>query len=105
MAPGTATRTRELAVELQLDERGRESVISRLRRIEGQIKGLQRMLREERDCTEITQQLAAARAALDGVAISLLTAGLEHCLKSTSGGTARVRAAIQKLQHALLILR
>ena len=40
----------------------------RLRRIEGQLKGLQRMLAEERDCTELVQQIAAARAALDRVA-------------------------------------
>jgi DNA-binding FrmR family transcriptional regulator len=105
MASGTTTGIGETGVELQLDEREREGIISRLRRIEGQIKGLQRMLREQRDCTEITQQLAAARAALDGVAVSLLTAGLEHCLQSAFGGTARVRAALEKLQHALLVLR
>jgi len=92
-------------VELRLDERERDSLVSRLRRIEGQIKGLQRMLREERDCTEITQQLAAVHAALDGVAVGLLTAGLEHCLESAFGDAARVKAALEKLQHALLILR
>lgn len=94
-----------MAPELRLDERERESLIGRLRRIEGQIKGLQRMLREQRDCTEITQQLAAVHAALDGVAVGLLTAGLEHCLESAFGDAARVKAALAKLQQALLILR
>ncbi len=94
-----------MSADLQLDEQQRESTLVRLRRIEGQIKGLQRMLREQRDCAEIIQQLAAARAALDNVAIGLLTGGLEHCLDSPTGGTHRVKGALKKLRHSLLILR
>ncbi len=94
-----------MSVSLQLDEQERESALGRLRRVEGQVRGLQRMLIERRDCAEITQQLVAARAALDNIAIGLLTAGLEHCLESTSGGTQRVKGALKKLQHSLLMLR
>ncbi|MDR7418306.1 MAG: metal-sensitive transcriptional regulator [Armatimonadota bacterium] len=97
--------TMDTEPQLHLSAPQRESILARLRRIEGQVKGLQRMLREERDCGEITQQLAAARAALDNVAVNLLTAGLEHCLESPAGGPRRVKAAIRKLQHSLLMLR
>jgi DNA-binding FrmR family transcriptional regulator len=92
-------------LQLHLSAPDRDGLLARLRRIEGQVKGLQRMLREERDCEEITQQLAAARAALDNVAVNLLTAGLEHCLESPSNGPGRLKAAVKKLQHSLLILR
>jgi DNA-binding FrmR family transcriptional regulator len=93
-------------LHLQLSEPDRDGLLARLRRIEGQVKGLQRMLREERDCEEITQQLAAARAALDNVAVNLLTAGLEHCLESPSAAEpGRLKAVVRKLQHSLLILR
>lgn len=77
----------------------------RLRRIEGQIKGLQRMLAEERDCTEIAQQIAAARAALDRVAIDLISAGLENCLRQELAGRPGGHSALQKLQRTFLMLR
>jgi len=77
----------------------------RLRRIEGQIKGLERMLDEARDCTEIVQQIAAARAALDRVAIDLISAGLENCLRQELAGRPNGQNTLQKLQRTFLILR
>lgn len=77
----------------------------RLRRIEGQIKGLQRMLAEERDCTEIAQQIAAARAALDRVAIDLISAGLEDCLRQELAGKANGSSTLHRLQRTFLMLR
>ncbi|HXF81896.1 MAG TPA: metal-sensing transcriptional repressor [bacterium] len=77
----------------------------RLRRIEGQIRGLQRMLGEERDCTEIAQQIAAARAALDRVAVDLLSAGLERCLREELAGRPNGRSTLLKLQRTFLMLR
>jgi DNA-binding FrmR family transcriptional regulator len=77
----------------------------RLRRIEGQIKGLQRMLGEGRDCTEIAQQIAAARAALDRVAVDLLSAGLERCLREELAGRPNGQTTLHKLQRTFLMLR
>jgi len=77
----------------------------RLRRIEGQIKGLLRMLDEGRDCTDIVQQIAAARAALDRVAIDLISAGLEHCLRQELAGRPNGQNTLHKLQRTFLILR
>ncbi|MDQ7842325.1 MAG: metal-sensitive transcriptional regulator [Armatimonadota bacterium] len=77
----------------------------RLRRIEGQIKGLLRMLDEERDCTEIVQQIAAARGALDRVALDLISAGLENCLRQELTGRPNGQHTLQKLQRTFLMLR
>jgi len=82
-----------------------EAAVARLRRIEGQIKGLQRMLIEGRDCTEIAQQLSAAHAALDRVAIGLITAGLERCMHASLRGAAETRDILKKLQRSFLMLR
>lgn len=51
-------------------------VITRLRRIEGQIRGLQRMIEEEEQCRDIVTQLAAAKGALDRVGFKLMAAAL-----------------------------
>lgn len=53
----------------------------RLRRVSGQVLGVERMLDEGRECKDIINQLAAARKALDQVGFKLLAAGLKSCLK------------------------
>lgn len=58
----------------------REELNSRLRKVEGQIRGLQRMIEGERDCEDILTQLMAARAALDKVGVSIVSSYLEECL-------------------------
>ena len=50
----------------------RHDLIARLRRIEGQTQGVQRMLKEERDCSEIIHQLASIRAATRSASITLI---------------------------------
>ena len=52
--------------------RSREELARRLARIEGQVRGLQRMIGEDRACSEVLTQIAAAQAALDKVARALL---------------------------------
>jgi DNA-binding FrmR family transcriptional regulator len=56
-------------------------IINRLKRIEGQIRGLQRLLAEGKDCTEVVQQLAAARKALDKVGFLILTNRMQECME------------------------
>ena len=53
-----------------------EDVVKRLRRIEGQVRGLQRMVDEGAECRDIVTQLTAARAALDRVGFKLMAAAL-----------------------------
>ena len=60
----------------------------RLSRAEGQLRGIQRMIREGRDCEEIVNQLLAVRAALDRVIDLELASGLKDCMKSLPPGVA-----------------
>ena len=57
-----------------------KAVSTRLRRIEGQVQGLQRMLESQRDCEEILTQVAAVRSSLDQVGLLLMERHIERCL-------------------------
>lgn len=61
---------------------GREEIDRRLRRVEGQIRGLQRMVERERECEAVLTQLMAARAALDSVALLIVEDHMKQCLAS-----------------------
>jgi CsoR family transcriptional regulator, copper-sensing transcriptional repressor len=66
--------------------RDKDDLLRRLRRIEGQVKGLQRMVESDRYCVDVLNQLAAVKAALNKVGLSLLESHSRGC----------VRAAIQR---------
>ena len=70
---------------------GTEEITNRLKRIEGQIRGLQRMVNEERDCEAILTQLMAARAALDRVGLLVAENFVEECILTEDGVLARQR--------------
>lgn len=55
-------------------------LLTRLRRVEGQIRGLQRMVDEERWCPDILRQVAAVQAAIDKVALGLAEDHARHCV-------------------------
>jgi len=55
-------------------------VLGRLRRIEGQVRGVQKMVEEDRYCIDVLTQVGAVKAALDGVALLLLQDHTEHCV-------------------------
>jgi CsoR family transcriptional regulator, copper-sensing transcriptional repressor len=57
----------------------REAIIKRLKRIEGQVRGLQKMVSEERECESIITQLAAVRSAIDGVGALVLNNYIAIC--------------------------
>ncbi|GGO67704.1 hypothetical protein GCM10010910_30070 [Microbacterium nanhaiense] len=59
---------------------GKDKVQARLRRIEGQVRGLQRMVDEEQYCIDILTQISATKKALESVALSLLDDHLSHCV-------------------------
>lgn len=66
-------------------------ITRRLKRVEGQIRGLQRMVEDERDCEAILTQLMAARAALDGVGMLILDEFVARCLQTTDSAEAQQR--------------
>jgi len=83
----------------------KEAVLKRLRRIEGQVRGLQRMVDEDTYCIDVLTQVSAATRALESVALELLDGHLAHCVREAvaSGGpeadakVAEASAAIARL--------
>ncbi|MEY4371539.1 MAG: hypothetical protein RL219_308 [Actinomycetota bacterium] len=65
---------------MQLEESTEQELHKRLRRIEGQIRGIQQMLADGRECREIVAQVSAAGKALNQVGFKLLVTGMSHCL-------------------------
>jgi DNA-binding FrmR family transcriptional regulator len=65
----------------------REQIHKRLRRIEGQARGVQRMLDEERDCRDIVQQLAAIRSAVHQVGLEVMRIYASQCLNDPDSTT------------------
>ena len=65
-------------MELSPDVKG--ELHTRLRRIEGQIRGLQAMLNEDRDCRDIVTQLAAASKAIDKAGFKVVASGIRQCV-------------------------
>ena len=59
------------------------SVVPRLRRIEGQIRGISRMVEERRYCIDIIQQLTAARKALDHVSLKIMNNHINTCVSES----------------------
>jgi DNA-binding FrmR family transcriptional regulator len=68
-----------------------EEITNRLKRIEGQIRGLQRMVDERQDCEAILTQLMAARAALDRVGLLVADNFVQECILTAEGTVARQR--------------
>jgi DNA-binding FrmR family transcriptional regulator len=59
----------------------RESILRRLRRVEGQVRGVIRMVEEEKDCEEVLTQVAAVRSAMDRIGIHIITHRMRECLE------------------------
>jgi DNA-binding FrmR family transcriptional regulator len=59
----------------------KQALLSRLNRIEGQIKGIARMIEEDRYCVDVLTQISAASAAIDGVAMRLLDDHIRGCVQ------------------------
>lgn len=84
---------------MQLGEEVVRDLLLRLRRIEGQARGVQRMLEEGRECADVVHQVTAMRAALGKVAMTVVSENLEECIRTE--GPAR-DVAIQRAKQAFL---
>jgi CsoR family transcriptional regulator, copper-sensing transcriptional repressor len=76
----SADAPRTVREDPMLDEAQQQNVVTRLNRVEGQIRGIRKMVQEPRLCVEILQQLAAAEAALGRVSLSILKFHVEKCV-------------------------
>lgn len=80
----------------------REDYLRRLRRIEGQVRGLQRMVSDDRYCIDILTQVSSVNRALQGVAVGLLDEHVRHCVmdaaaKGDDSKVGEATAAIERL--------
>lgn len=66
---------------LRIDEATTHEILARLRRVEGQVRAVQRMIQERRDCHAIANQMAAARAALERATVQLMATSMAQCLR------------------------
>lgn len=75
---------RETALAIPTD--AADEIVARLRRVEGQIRAVQQMIAERRDCHAIAQQMSAARSALERAMVQLMAQSMAHCLKPNGQG-------------------
>lgn len=83
-------------------EDNKQDVLKRLRRIEGQVRGLERMVEQETYCIDVLTQVSAATKALQAVALALLDDHLSHCLVEAAreGGDA-AEAKVKEASDAI----
>jgi DNA-binding FrmR family transcriptional regulator len=80
----------------------KEAVLKRLRRTEGQVRGVERMVEEDRYCIDVVTQVTAIQAALDKVALELLSDHASHCVIGAAENeqperTEELMAAVKRL--------
>lgn len=81
------------------DLQHRKGLIVRLKRVEGQLRGIQSMIDSGAECEKVTQQLSAARRALDKAFFSVLACAIQTTPQKAGGKTAEAR-----VQHAAALL-
>ena len=80
----------------------RDDIHRRLRRIEGQIRGLQRMVNEDEYCIDILTQISSATRALQAVALQLLDGHLSHCVSDAlTEGSSDAQAKVREASDAI----
>lgn len=88
---------------MRVDQNATLDVIKRLRRAEGQIRGVIAMLEEGRDCADVVTQLAAVSRALDRAGFKIIASGLQQCLTAAGDGEARP-ADLERMEKLFLSL-
>ena len=75
-----------------------DEITCRLHRVEGQVRGIERMVAEGARCSDVLTQIAAARAALDAVGLAILDTRLHDCLDHVTGepAAAELVAAVER---------
>jgi DNA-binding FrmR family transcriptional regulator len=63
----------------------KDDYLKRLRRIEGQVRGLQQMIEDDRYCIDVLTQISSVSSALQGVSVGLLDEHLRHCVVEAAG--------------------
>ncbi len=98
--PAPATGQAE-ARGFELDPQEMGKVVNRLKRAQGQLAGVVRMLEEGRDCEDVVMQLSAVSKALDRAGFAIIASGMRQCLVESKG---EETVDVQKLQKLFLSL-
>lgn len=82
----------------------KDALLNRLRRVEGQVRGVQKMVEDDRYCIDVLTQISAVQAALDKVALGLLDDHARHCVIDADAGdkdvmTEELMAAVARLMR------
>lgn len=81
-----------------------DNVKKRLRRIEGQVRGVLRMMEEDKDCKDVVSQLSAIRSAVDRSLTYIVTHNLEQCLREElkKGENTSTKKLLDEAMHLML---
>ena len=79
----------------------KDQLHKRLRRIEGQVRGIQKMVDEDRYCIDILQQMSAVQAAMDKVALGLLDDHVKHCMAEGADDEKRRQEMSEEMMGAV----
>ena len=86
---------------MDIDEDTKRAQINRLRRIEGQVRGLQRLIESENDCVDVLTQVSATTKALESFAIELVSQHLQTCMREASESGGDPEAKAQEISAAI----
>jgi DNA-binding FrmR family transcriptional regulator len=79
----------------------KDELLKRLARAEGQVRGVARMVEEDRYCIDVLTQISAAQAALDKIALGLLDGHARHCMQGKGGAPADPQEQVDELMGAV----
>jgi len=79
----------------------KEQLLNRLSRVEGQLRGVRKMVEEDRYCIDVVTQMSAVQAALDKIALGLLDGHARVCMQGEGGSPADPDEAVDELMGAV----
>ncbi|REC32625.1 hypothetical protein CF160_09340 [Enterococcus pseudoavium] len=79
-----------------------KSIINRLKRAEGQLRGIQKMIEEETECVDVITQLSAVRSSVDRVMGIIVAENLKNCLEHPEGNKAKQDQKIEKAVNMII---
>ncbi|MCK6161447.1 MAG: metal-sensitive transcriptional regulator [Corynebacterium striatum] len=85
------------------DSKNKARYLARLKRIEGQTRGIHRMIEEDKYCIDIITQISAVTSALENISLALLEDHIEHCVAGAAAEDGEL--AKEKLEEAMTAIR
>ena len=79
-----------------------DALINRLKRVEGQIRGVQSMMTNEKDCKDVVTQLSAIRSAVDKAIAAIVVENLEDCIRKEVAGEGSSHDVVEQAMELLL---